>query len=109
MNYLSLRQLQLALLDILIEVDKFCRENDITYSLTYGTLLGAIRHKGFIPWDDDLDIMMPRKDFERFLELFPKSGTRFTSLYNTDTPETKCILWTMPRQTRQSTTNSPAR
>ena len=92
MKILNLRELQLALLDILIDVDKFCRQNDITYSLTYGTLLGAIRHKGFIPWDDDLDIMMPRKDFERFLELYPKSGARFTQIYNVDTPETKCIL-----------------
>lgn len=91
---LSLRELQLALLDILVEVDKFCRENRISYSLTYGTLLGAIRHKGFIPWDDDLDIMMPRKDFEHFMALFPQSGSgsRFTTLYNTDTPDSKCIL-----------------
>ena len=91
---LSLRELQHALLDILVEVDKFCRENRISYSLTYGTLLGAIRHKGFIPWDDDLDIMMPRKDFEHFMALFPQSGSgsRFTTLYNTDTPDSKCIL-----------------
>lgn len=92
MANLTLRQLQLALLDILIEVDAFCRKNNITYSLTYGTLLGAVRHKGFIPWDDDLDIMMPRKDFERFLELYPKEGARFTQLYNVDTPDAKCIL-----------------
>ena len=92
MANLNLRELQLALLDILIEVDKFCRKNKITYSITYGTLLGAVRHKGFIPWDDDLDIMMPRKDMERFLELFPKSGARFTSLYNTVTEDSQCIL-----------------
>jgi len=67
-----LRKLQLTVLDILKEVDKICKQNNITYYLGEGSLLGAIRHKGFIPWDDDLDILMPRKDYERFLQLAPK-------------------------------------
>ena len=51
-------------------IDRCCRDNSIKYSLCWGTLIGAIRHHGFIPWDDDIDIMMPRDDYNRFLSIY---------------------------------------
>lgn len=63
----DIRALQLKILDILLSVDRVCRERQLRYYIMAGTLIGAIRHKGFIPWDDDLDIGMPRPDFEIFM------------------------------------------
>ncbi len=59
-----------AELDILDAIDTFCRKHDLRYSIAYGTMLGAVRHGGFIPWDDDIDIIMPRKDYEQLKELW---------------------------------------
>lgn len=59
-------------LEILKNFDKFCRCRNLKYSLSYGTLIGAIRHNGFIPWDDDLDVWMPRDDYNKLIEIYQK-------------------------------------
>ena len=68
----NLKQLQNTELEILEIVDCFCRNHNIDYSLTYGTLIGAVRHKGFIPWDDDIDLMMSRTNYDRFIRTWEK-------------------------------------
>lgn len=65
----ELRKLQLVELEILKFFSQFCEENNLRYYMIGGTMLGAIRHKEFIPWDDDIDIGMPRPDYEKFIEL----------------------------------------
>lgn len=70
MKEIDLDELKQIQINITKEVHKFCKEKGLRYSLTYGTLIGAIRHNGFIPWDDDIDILMPRPDFEIFKRSF---------------------------------------
>ena len=67
---IDIDELKLIQLEILQSIHDYCVKSNIKYSLAYGTLIGAIRHKGYIPWDDDVDIMMPREDYERFLDTF---------------------------------------
>lgn len=64
-----LKEIQKAELYLLVEFDRVCREHGFTYFLDSGTALGAVRHGGFIPWDDDIDVGMPRKDYDRFMEI----------------------------------------
>ena len=70
MKKMNLQDIQTVCLDILKDVHLFCVSNHINYTLCGGTLLGAIRHNGYIPWDDDIDIAMPRPDYDRFIQCY---------------------------------------
>ncbi|WP_293813031.1 phosphorylcholine transferase LicD [uncultured Phascolarctobacterium sp.] len=72
----ELKEIQSMALDMLYNINLFCEEKDVRYYLAYGTLLGAVRHKGFIPWDDDIDIWMLRNDFDKFIKFFPAWGDK---------------------------------
>ena len=71
------RQIQLEMLD---EIDEFCRVHNLRYSLAFGTLLGAIRHKGYIPWDDDVDIIMPLHDMLQFKKEFKSKKLKYCDI-----------------------------
>lgn len=83
----KLRVIQLLQLDLLIEFDRICKKNNLKYNISFGTLLGAVRHKGFIPWDDDIDVTMPLKDYIK-LDVAMKSDLNSEKYYYR-TPETE--------------------
>jgi lipopolysaccharide cholinephosphotransferase len=70
MKAIGFREAQLLELDILLDFARYCEKHNLTYFIAYGTLLGAVRHGGFIPWDDDIDVWMPRQDYNKLIDSF---------------------------------------
>ncbi|MEG0509362.1 MAG: LicD family protein [Eubacterium sp.] len=83
MKEIELNDMKKIQLNILKCLDSFCLENNISYFLSYGTLLGSVRHKGYIPWDDDIDVCMPRPDYDKFMHSFNEKN----NLYKLETFE----------------------
>lgn len=88
----KIRDVQLVDLEILLEFSRICKKHDLRYQLFWGTLLGCVRHKGFIPWDDDIGVCMPRVDYERFINI---CETELDSKYFLQTCQTdpRYYLW----------------
>lgn len=79
------RQIWATEQEILDVIHQVCTEYGLRYSLAYGTLIGAVRHKGFIPWDDDIDLIMPREDYEKLLAIWNEAAPKGYILQNTRT------------------------
>lgn len=99
-----LREYQLALFTVLKEFDRICTSHNIRYWLSGGTLLGAQRHKGFIPWDDDIDVDMIREDYEKFPSIFnacTKNSDLYCELWRDENANATCILKIRHRKIKQ--------
>jgi lipopolysaccharide cholinephosphotransferase len=96
------KKLWTILLDMLVEFDQVCKRHNLTYFMIYGSLLGTVRHKGFIPWDDDIDVAMPREDYEKFIKL----GEEFSSPLFLQTPYTDKGYFYTPARIRNSNTTA---
>ena len=86
MRVINLEESKELLVAMLKDFHAFCEANSLTYYVCYGTLLGIVRHKGFIPWDDDVDIVMPRTDYERFLIAMRSRNKRYKVKSNKNDP-----------------------
>ena len=86
-KYMTIQEIQSVSLEILKVIADICEEQNLRYYIIYGTLIGAIRHKGYIPWDDDVDIMMPRPDYEKLLSYLAENMHQYPYLkvFNRDT------------------------
>lgn len=96
----QLRRLQLRMLDILVEIDRICKKHDIKYWLSSGTLIGAMRHDGFIPWDDDLDIEMMRPDYLRLLKVLKEELPDWLALQDDETDPAYFFFYAKVRDRR---------
>ena len=95
---INLKEVWAAEQSILDELDWLCTEHGLRYSLAYGTLLGAVRHGGFIPWDDDIDLMMPREDYDRLMELWPQIAPKGLILDRSDLDPENCNVFSKARK-----------
>lgn len=96
-RYLSVQEKQQAALRVLKVIDGICRENGLRYWIIYGSLIGAVRHKGFIPWDDDLDIAMPRPDYDRLLTYFRSHQDELEPFVAIIPDEKRCLPFLITR------------
>lgn len=102
MKKLNSEEIKSELLNMLVVFDRFCKENQLRYYLVGGTLLGAIRHHGFIPWDDDIDVCMPRPDYEKMKNLrdrFPDGYRLDNYWHKEDAPYEKLLNLSLPIKT----------
>ena len=88
-NKLTLEQIKACEENLLSTFADFCNKNNLKYYLSYGTLIGAVRHKGFIPWDDDIDVEMPRADYNKMMELLAAKNNLITDTIELKTPYSK--------------------
>lgn len=102
MKELTFEEIKEIELNILINFDDFCKKNNLEYFLSFGTLLGAIRHNGFIPWDDDIDVCMKREDYNKLIELAHKDRCISGSI-NINLPLDKNYLYPIIKLTDDST------
>lgn len=106
-NNISLKMHQDIMLDILVNFADFCEKNDLHYYLDAGTLLGAIRHKGFIPWDNDMDICLMRPDYDRMIELLRGKNYHINDHIVIELPENTIYPFSKIGDTRTSLIEYP--
>lgn len=99
-KYISTDEVKRIQLDILKSITNFCEKYGISYFLAYGTLIGAVRHKGYIPWDDDIDLIMPRPDYERFCKEYKDDEKDYYEVLNSYTDVSCYINFTKVHDTR---------
>ena len=93
----TLIKLHKSELKILDEIDRICKKNNIKYFFMGGSLLGAVRHQGFIPWDDDIDLAMPRKDYDLFVSIAPSQLSKDFLLDDISTNPNYCLVFSKVR------------